>query len=225
MTILYVGDLHGDLNAMKDIDQRATNDGVAAIVQVGDFGFLWKTKGRLTDFDEYLYSRQSNIPLYTCGGNHENYDNWDRQLVLPNDCYTTLASNVFWMHRGSCLVIDGKKHLFLGGAQSTDKHLRVEGKTWWKQEMPTYQDLLMFSEALEVEKPDFVVTHDGPQDVVREMGFDWDSNLSRDLQGILDNSNHSPAKWYFGHYHTWQMNYFGNSGFYCCGAHGDGWHG
>lgn len=225
MSRLYAGDLHGDLDAIKHVDACASKIDATAVVQVGDFGCLW-----LPGVDEYFQSRSSKIPWYTCGGNHENYDNWHKAPSYGTNM-SKLLPNVYWVHRGMCQIIEGKNHLFLGGAHSIDKHLRVEGKTWWKQEMPTYQELVTFSGALDSQKPDVVVTHDGPQDIVAQMGFDWGSNLSRDLQSILDNSDHSPANWYFGHYHAFEQvvsvgysyAYNNDEKFACCGVHGEFW--
>ena len=224
MTVIYAGDLHGNLEAIKALDDRASQARAEAIVQVGDFGCLW-----LDGVDEYFKSRQSDIPWFTCGGNHENYDNWNQAPYISGSNMSRLLPNVYWVKRSTCKIIGGKNHLFLGGAESTDKQLRIEGETWWQQEMPTYQDLLTFSQALEDEKPEVVVTHDGPEFVLDWMEEDYGSNLSRDLQSILTHSSHKPDEWYFGHYHSFQAikpqndHRLPNTLFVCCGYDGEAW--
>ena len=224
MSIIYAGDLHGDLSAIEKIDQLANKSNAKAIVQVGDFGCRW-----LPNVDEYFTTRTSQVPWYTCGGNHDNYDNWEASpKVAPN--LTELLPNVYWAARGTCHNIDGIKHLFLGGAVSTDKHRRTAGVDWWPQEEPTNQELQMFCDALDNEMPDVVVTHDGPQDIVTNvLGLDWGSNLARDLQNINNISSHRPTFWAFGHYHKlMQVGYYHKliqanleTTYACCGLHGE----
>ena len=218
-TVMYVGDLHGDLDAIKNVEIWADEINAEAIVQVGDFGCLW-----FNDVDEYFNTRLSKRPWYTCGGNHDNYDNWrvSSPLYLNRFNSLELLPNVYWIKRGHCQEIGNRKHLFLGGATSPDKLQRIEGKTWWEYEMPTYQELRTFSEELDNEKPDVVITHDGPANIVKDMlGINWDSALSRDLQNILDNSTHKPKHWYFGHYHKFIQEQKEDTLFSCCGAHGE----
>ena len=215
MSIIYAGDLHGDLSAINKIDELANTSNAKAIVQVGDFGCRW-----LDNVDEYFATRTSTIPWFTCGGNHENYDNWEASPKIASNL-TELLPNVYWVARGTCHNIDGKKHLFLGGAVSTDKHLRTAGVNWWPQEEPTNQELQMFCDALDNEMPDVVITHDGPQDIITNvLGLDWSSNLARDLQNIINISSHRPAFWAFGHYHRlMQANL--ETTYACCGLHGE----
>lgn len=236
MTILYVGDIHGVVDDVAKIDRLAVDMGVDTVVQVGDFGIWWpKTNNPLVKYFKKRARQNRPGPVwYTCGGNHENYDKWLELRDEQGDPATLvdLAPGVHWVVRGRMITLEGQSHLFLGGAESIDKHHRAEGTTWWAYESPTYEEFSTFFNALEDQKPEVVVTHDAPTfidcygDGHANMNIDRGSQPTpRNFQNIWKISTHRPAQWYFGHHHVlgeWESE---GTTFRCCGLGGQYWAG
>jgi hypothetical protein len=222
--IYYVGDLHGRVEEMINIDRDAMKHNVKYVIQVGDFGIRWP--GGPCSMYKYFHKRQRKNPAapiwITCGGNHENWSKWLKLSEKQNHPdLVELAPGCFYAKRGTIQTLDGIKHLFIGGAESIDKHLRKEGVDWWPYETPSYQEFSLAFSNLEKEEPEVVVSHDCPT-TVPVMKIKRDKNPTpQNLQNMFTLSNHQPKRWYFGHHHTlqsWEMN---KTTFYCCGFHGN----
>lgn len=226
MSILYVGDLHGNVDDLNGVIQFAERNQITAIIQVGDFGIGFPKDELETYFQER--ARQDwTVPVYTCGGNH---DNWDLlyQLINPKkpldpvELYTE-HSGLYFLPRGSVLEIDGLKHLFLGGAESTDRYRRTEGETWWSKEEATNAEFEFFLEQLQEHQPDTVVSHDAP---LRVRLFRVRRNQSRTpnlFEKCLSKAKYYPRRWYFGHHHLLEQWKVSGIKFYCCGLAGEYW--
>lgn len=220
--IFYVGDIHGRVDDVAAIDQAAIDQGVDIVVQVGDFGALWSSNCPIAKY--FAKRKRQGRPgptWYTCGGNHENWGKWlELQASQGYDKTVELAPGCFYVIRGSTLDLDGKSHIFFGGAESTDKLMRREGISWWPEETPTREEFERFFDEMEESRPEVVITHDAPLCIEIDR-LDRDTNPTpRNLQNVLDYCDHTPASWYFGHHHmlqSWEVN---EIKFQCCGLHG-----
>jgi hypothetical protein len=90
----------------------------------------------------------------------------------------------------------------MGGASSIDKYLRTEGKTWWKEELPSVDEI---NEAIDnLEKynwsVDYVITHTTSRNILRRMGFTQENNILNSFFNMLE-EDLSFKHWYFGHFH------------------------
>ena len=67
--------------------------------------------------------------------------------------------------RGQVFEIDGKTFFTMGGAESTDKMYRKEGKSWWAREMPSTEEYEEAVANLEKHsgKVDCILTHCAPE--------------------------------------------------------------
>ena len=218
--IFYVGDIHGIVQDIVMVDRQAAEDGATHVIQVGDFGARWG--GDPCKIHKYFSKRPEGAPIWvTCGGNHDNWDKWvELAEKQGNPDLVELAPGCFWVQRGAMLTLEGKKHVFLGGAESVDRHHRTEGKSWWRNETPSYQEFSLFAERLETEKPDVVVTHDAPLRVPMERYARADSPTPRNLDNAVKLCGYEPPIWYFGHHHvttTWDI--LGTK-YQCCGFDG-----
>ncbi len=235
-TIFYVGDIHGRLDDLGSIIQKAeagspspkppARDPVDAIVQVGDFG--WGFPGRTLSIFLEKRARQAKwtVPIFTCFGNH---DNWEAIKALreeqgnPDVVELVPGSGCFYVVRGKCIDIAGIKHLFLGGAESTDAHLRTENVDWWPDEQANTEEFQEFFDSLERDRPDTVITHDAPLRVDiyrRRRKVSITPNM---LENALKHSTHQPKRWYFGHHHLLKKWKIGKTRFFGCGLHGEYW--
>ena len=63
--------------------------------------------------------------------------------------------------RGQVFEIEGKTIFTFGGATSIDRDFRREGRSWWAQELPTYEELDVGIATLKRygNKVDYIITH------------------------------------------------------------------
>tara|TARA_R110002020_G_scaffold50716_4_gene143088 strand:+ start:213 stop:899 length:687 start_codon:yes stop_codon:yes gene_type:complete len=223
MSIFYAGDIHGRAEHVVEIDTAATEAGANFVVQVGDFGIRWPG-GQCPIFKYFEKRARKGRPgpvWITCGGNHDNWDKWNKLSAKQgHPALVELAPGCFFAQRGSVHTLNDTKHIFLGGAESTDRHMRVSGVDWWAAETPTYSDFTLFMDRLEAEKPDVVVTHDAPLRVSIVRSQRDRSPTPTSLENILKHSDHKPSVWYFGHHHRVQDWDIEGTTFRCCGLHG-----
>jgi hypothetical protein len=231
MSIIYVGDLHGEISPLSAIDAWAHEHNIETVIQVGDFGAFWP--GQACKIRHYFQKRQSkNRPgprWIVSPGNHDNWDLFDQKVTtlgLPEQGggLVEMAPGLFYARRGTVEDIDGRSHLFFGGATSTDKYHRTEGESWWAREQPSSTEFNEFFDRLSGDKPQIVVTHDAPTRV-----NSWRINRDRDpvvcgLESALSISGHQPNYWFFGHHHYLERWDVEGTTFGCCGIAGDFWH-
>ena len=218
--IYYVGDTHGRVDAVKKVDAAAIANGVNTVVQVGDFGCHF-SPGLRCNVDEYFQGRESGPVWYTCGGNHDNWATWnDMAKEQGNPDLIRLTKDCFFVRQGATVLLEGKSHLFFGGAESTDKHMRWEGHDWWPEETPSRDEFYTFFDALNERRPDVVVTHDAPIRVVIKRLLRNENATPNGLENALKHSDYQPPVWVFGHHHRVEDWTVGETRFYCCGVHG-----
>ena len=173
MTIAIIGDVHGKINAFFKLMQKHKPKHT---VQIGDFGFK-------EDHEWFI----KNMPKKFEGthkvllGNHDDthYKHYPHSL-------------------GDYGVYEGI--FFVRGARSIDRHLRIEGRDWWRdEELETSEQLRCLDLYFET-KPRIVISHDAPQVACRDMfGIENESSTSKFLQALFE--IHKPEAWYFGHHH------------------------
>jgi len=174
--ITFVGDIHGNFNAYKQII-----DGHDNVIQLGDYGMGF-VPNEVTDINKRFIR-----------GNHDDPRACEKE---PN-----------YIHDGTIEHYNGETMMFIGGADSVDKHRRVEGVSWWRDEECSYPQLLHFYDDYMRHKPTIMVTHDCPEEVSKVLcrtnnmtKFPGSSRTRNALQNMWE--NHKPRCWLFGHWHT-----------------------
>lgn len=146
-----------------------------------------------------------------------------------------IRDNVFHLMRGYVFDLCGKKFFAFGGASSHDiadgildeddfddykefrntinkwhntgKMFRINHISWWKQELPTEEEMQFGLKTLEENgnKVDFVISHCCPQQVVSlfSHGCYQADDLTRYFNVIADTVEFD--RWFFGHYHNNQV--------------------
>lgn len=160
--ILFAGDIHGNRDHAAWLFKHAVKNDINVIIACGDFGY-WPHYKWGESFITYVANKAKahNITFYFVDGNHENHDLLD-ELALKhgtdNPIPVTKHNSLFWIPRGCIFTIDGYRIMGYGGAYSVDWKERVEGVTWWRQEL--INDYAV--DAMQETEVDILVTHEAP---------------------------------------------------------------
>ncbi|MBE5950554.1 MAG: metallophosphoesterase [Lachnospiraceae bacterium] len=230
--IYITGDCHRNytrFNTYNFPEQKdMTKDDVVIIC--GDFGGVWDTDAE-SEEENWMMDWLEEKPFTTLfvDGNHENFD---RLYALPVEEWNggkvhKIRPTVLHLMRGQVFLIDGKKIFTFGGASSHDisggildrddpeyrrkkkvldagdKPYRINHVSWWKQELPTAEEMEEGRQNLMAHgnKVDFIVTHccaASTQVFIGGSMFQTD-DLNTYLEEIHQEVQYT--KWFFGHYH------------------------
>ena len=200
------------------------------VIICGDFGVVWdqekegKIEKELLDWLEAF-----PFSVLFCDGNHENFDRlkeypekeWHGGKVYE------IRPHVLHLMRGYVFDIEDKKFFVFGGASSHDvsdgildplkdkakiekwkkepsKMFRVSHVSWWKEELPTREEMRRGLESLEKVdyKVDFVITHSPTTSTLVLLGAgrfknDYLSDYLEEIKVKLDYKY-----WFCGHMHV-----------------------
>jgi len=200
MTLRIIGDVHCHFDQYLEVIHNAEYS-----IQIGDFDFDYS---RLTEVDPKKHK--------IIKGNHDNHDD--------NSWPHFLTKFGFWEH-------GGHSFFHMQGAFSIDWKQRVEhemllnNKVWWPNEQLSYHELTNAVELYKWAKPDLVITHDAPREIVNTMfdsrvlqnwGYDpatFTTHTSEALQEMFE--FHQPKRWFFGHYHKTRTLEYKGTTFQC----------
>lgn len=205
--IFVTGDTHGqiDFEKLKVFSNENTsltkND---YMIICGDFGGVWNPLTIDKELEPYI-----NLPFTVLfiDGNHENFDllseyqisNWHGGKVH------FISDNIIHLMRGQVFDIEGLLFFTMGGATSTDKKMRIENISWWKEEEISEDDIIEANKNLEKVnyKVDYVITHACSEDCYFYPLFRLGYYKSYRENRVLTNFNAliDYKHWYFGHYH------------------------
>jgi len=222
MSILLSGDFHngvsGELktitknNLLSSYDENLFNS-INYHIILGDAGFLWPNQEELDKHNFEILSERK-FPILAIIGNHDPVygikDMQEEDIGIGDKVLIVHEKNPFiaYLKRGKVYTIDGYKILALGGALSTDKKSRIEGKSWWREEYWLEDEKKALFELLELEnKFDFVLSHTGPYKINWELASrgvpDRHGKLDDEV-GVLNEEVDNKIKfraWFCGHWH------------------------
>ena len=143
--IFITGDIHLNVDikklgfknwpASRELDKEDT------LIICGDAGFTWNDSNEVKYWCDWLEDRPYTV--ISVLGNHENYDllraipitNWHGAKVHR------VRPHVMYIENGEIFTINNQTFFCMGGATSVDKAYRKEGKSWWPQEIASYQEM------------------------------------------------------------------------------------
>lgn len=169
--MLFIGDVHGK----KEEYIKLTNTAESTI-QVGDMDFSYSHL-KVLDPTKHVF----------IAGNHDNHD-------IVHECPNYLG-RFGVVNLGG--LIDA---FFVGGAYSIDKHLRVEGKSWWRDEELSYSECGDCLSQYALVQPRIVISHDCPPVISGAVFGIMDKTITRNLLGQMW-ARWKPEYWIFGHWH------------------------
>lgn len=198
------GDMHGDESRIYDKEWYKLKSGDTLIV-LGDFGFLWDGSEREKQAIKFLSTRKFTIAFLD--GTHENFDmiNSHRVTRWKGGMVHRIGDNLYHLMRGQIFDLDGCRVFTMGGGESGDIEIRKD-KSWWKDELPSPQELAQGAENLDSEGlyVDYVLTHEPPSLVKSAMLLrQGRADQVNKLNGYLEEIDRSCKfrHWYFGSMH------------------------
>lgn len=211
--IYITGDTHG---IIEEFEKRGLlGDSLLKagdyLIVAGDFGFIFRTKGTMSYLDEQMDMEKLKKLPYTIlfvDGNHENffrlYNHYPTEMWNGGRIHR-IAPNIIHLMRGQVYEIEGKRIFTMGGGYSRDKASRIEGDSWWREEMPSngeYREATASLKDVNMQV-DVIVTHTAPRKVILGMLRSPDEHeleLTGFFDWLMDEVTYD--RWYFGHWHT-----------------------
>lgn len=182
--------------------------------------FIGDVHGLYTQYQRIITENPNTIQVGDMG---VGFRRWPHGEWRPNPYYDLMVAQNAWFIRGNhdnpavcrrhsrCIsdghietTATGTKMMFIGGAHSIDRAFRIEDYSWWPEEELSQQEMYALAEKYAIEKPDVMVTHDCPQEVIEHIhSHHWrdNSRTQQFLQVLFRNNNHQPKLWIFGHHH------------------------
>lgn len=197
-----LGDVHDDLGFLFSAFDWFSKNGVEHIIQLGDY---WAYDGTSRPTKVNRRAAQYGVHLYFIDGNHEGYN-----YLLPEMVHSTapwtMGEHVTYLSRGLRGTVGSKSFLAMGGAVSTDKHYRTEGKHWWADETLNDTDVVHGTTGDPV---DYFFSHDIARDCLNAhtVRAVHDAETEASLHEFRRRMNevyryHSPSMVFHGHYHV-----------------------
>ena len=231
MSVWVTGDIHGDpirlsMSAFPE-QKRLTKEDYVIIL--GDFGVIWDYKGPNGAEKYWLdWLEEKSFTTLFIDGNHENFERLNQFPVRSwhGGTVHVIRDSVLHLMRGQIFELDGSSFFTLGGARSHDiqdgvldpekdketirvwsrdhsKLFRVDRRSWWKEEMPTEEEMKDAWEKLRKNNMsvDYILTHECPASLKSHLDVSPDSDpLSLFLDRIREECSY--RYWIFGHYHV-----------------------
>lgn len=209
MGFIITGDIHGTLDIRKLVEffegreeEYSKEDYLILCGDVGVCGFS-------AEEEAATRSILQGLPVTTLfvDGNHEKFDQLYSYAVdeWNGGKVHFIENDLIHLMRGQVYTIDGTTFFTFGGAYSIDKMHRIEGVSWFPEEIPTSEEYEEGWKNLEQAdfKVDYILSHTGPREVVDAMGYgdlsEDEVELRRYLQRVADHTEFEA--WYFGHFH------------------------
>lgn len=204
--MIITGDTHGllDLESLKKYCKMHKTEN-QYIVILGDCGVCFHGGYK----DEMVKDELERLPskgVLWIDGNHENFDilkgydvkEWKGGKVQY------ISNKIIHLMRGQVYEIDKKRVFTFGGGLSIDKMYRLEGRSWWKEEMPSKEEYEEGIKNLERvgNRVDYIFTHTAPREICKKLVkniYPGEEELQNYLQKISERVEFK--KWYYGHWH------------------------
>jgi DNA repair exonuclease SbcCD nuclease subunit len=177
------------------------------LIICGDFGGVWYSQD-CKDFKSDLYwqkwLRDKTFTTLFVDGNHENH-----QLLtkLPQEnkfggIVGKVIDGVYHLKRGEIYTIEDKTFFCFGGASSHDKEHRIEGISWWREELPTMSEMNNGLDNLDKfdNKVNYIISHCCSSKIQSEISKYYETDCLTKYFDEIENKVKFD-KWFFGHYH------------------------
>ena len=201
--IFVTGDTHGEFTRFSshNFQKGKSLSKDDFVIVCGDFGLIWQNIP--SKEEKYWINWLDSKPWTTLfvDGNHSNHPRLNslEKIEKFDGIVGKVSDSIFHLRRGEIYNIENRSVFCMGGAASYDKHLRVEGISWWKEEIISNDDINNALNHLEgISFIDIIITHTLPKNLVPFYQKEIDPTTIF-LQHIFDNFNWN--HWFCGHWH------------------------
>lgn len=203
--IFITGDTHGDPARIWEIRRhlRGQLHRSNILIVLGDFGFIFHGHARENTYLDEL--SRMHLQVLFVDGNHENFPLIHQYPVETWQGGKThrIRNNIRHLQRGQVFELAGQTFFTMGGGYSIDKSARVNGISWWREEMPSEAE---YSEArVNLQRHhfavDYVLTHAAPEDTMSMFHHHHpeEQPLNNFLEWVRESTTYK--RWLFGHLH------------------------
>ena len=210
--LIYItGDMHGEIdyssiNTKRFPEQKRMTKNDFLII-AGDFGAIWYPReSKFFGRDRYLINQLNakNFTTLFVDGNHENFSEIYRYPVVNfmGGKAHKISDSIYHLMRGEIYNIEGKSFFCFGGARSHDKAMRVEGESWWPEEIASTEEMWNGADNLQKRKDsvDFVITHCCSSITQEKVWPYYETDAMTQYLNYIE-KNVKFSHWFFGHYH------------------------
>ena len=205
--IFVTGDIHLDVDikklSFKNWPSSRELDKEDTLIICGDAGLTWNDSNEVKYWCNWLEDRPYTV--ISARGNHENYDllykipltEWHGAKVRR------VRPHVMYIENGEIFTINNQTFFCMGGATSVDKAYRKEGKSWWPQEIASYQEMEYGINNLERYDfdIDYILAHCAPNHIV-DILYPYENQhdaMTSYLEHVCQRTHFN--KFFCGHYH------------------------
>lgn len=199
--VYITGDTHGELARFEEKRLKKLNEDDCLII-CGDFGFIWD--GSQQEAELLKHIGEKRFKTLFIEGTHENFDLLGQypEVELFGAKANQIYNNLYHLKRGEIYTIDGELYFTFGGGDSPDREMRIAAGSWWKQEIPTVEEMERAVVKLNDydRHVDYIITHE-PSGNVRSL-IDRRAVISS-TGAFFDelSSNVKYKNWFFGSVH------------------------
>ncbi len=171
--IYLTGDTHQNIKrfTLKNFPEQKDLTKDDYLIVLGDFGMFWNNTTTEQNIRKDLLNKRFSTAFID--GNHENFE-LIKRLSTPQQMFESEINKVYeFIHlkRGHTYKIHNKTFFVMGGAESVDKNLRMIGLSYWREELPSKQEMDFGLDQLDRcnWQVDYVLTHDAPESIINQI--------------------------------------------------------
>jgi predicted phosphodiesterase len=172
MAIYVTGDTHGDVSRLIQgewLTSHIVSKGDVVFI-LGDFGVIFDNVPTSIEKNTLAKMAKKDYIFMVVCGNHENHPrlyNLPKTELFGGNVGVIKKDKIFHCRRGEIYTIEDKKFFTFGGATSIDRHLRIPGVSWWKEEVPSPAEMDYGLSNLEKHQyaVDYILAHTAPEDI------------------------------------------------------------
>lgn len=212
--IFFTGDTHiKNLDRLYELQNsgKYNSNEAGVLIVLGDSAFCWSesSKDLTKQLQGFINAYMPNLTLLSVLGNHENYDMIGQLPIVEKfgARMRQVSESIFYIMNGETMEINGETFAVMGGGVSIDKEYRIEGETWWHQEIPTKTTQMEFLDKMEeltrTGIQPILLTHTFAENRIREIDLvPFTGKLEDPMAKFFNAIELYPHKhWLFGHFH------------------------
>lgn len=166
-TVIIAGDWHSDMvhlthtvPRLLDLHAATVDVAPATLFQVGDFNITNGSPANKRFIRQAAQlAAERRLRIIVTPGNHDSLSRLSGRADYAAGLPAALARDVWALPRGYRFRIGGRTVLSFGGAGSIKRPPQAEGHTWWRDEMPTDDEV---DASIRRGDVDLLLTHEAP---------------------------------------------------------------